>query len=117
MNYERLEIKAGLRAEDSRDAGFKRAVNKALLYIRVLQVLQISQRDRASISSCCAYMGKKQQEQIVAGFTLKGARLGCYKQRWVEHLLRYINFLFLKGPIFCFIQGFCLFVFVFCSIA
>lgn len=39
----------GWRREDSGDARFYRAVNKALLYIRVLQVLQISlETERAS---------------------------------------------------------------------
>lgn len=64
------------KTEDGRDARFYRAVHKALLYIRVLQVLQVSQRDSASIST------KKQQEQNVPVFTLKGLRLGCYNQRW-----------------------------------
>lgn len=77
-----MKCKRTRRTEDSCDARFYRAVNKALLYIRVLQVLQISQRDRASISTCRACTGQKQQEQNVSVFALKGLRLGCYNKRW-----------------------------------
>lgn len=42
---------SSLGTEESRDAGFYRAVHKALLYIRVLQGLQMSRRGKASVSS------------------------------------------------------------------